>query len=46
MKLTKENNRSIKYNLHQLNGFLEADEMRIGQFGRPLSDSKNDSILN
>lgn len=28
---------SIKYFLNRLNGFLEADEMRIGQFGRTLT---------
>ena len=36
MILTKADKRSIKYFLHRLNGFLEVDEFRIGQFGRTL----------
>jgi hypothetical protein len=36
MKLTKADKRRIKYYLHRLNGFLETNEMHIGQFGRTL----------
>jgi hypothetical protein len=37
MTMTKADKQSIKYFLHRLNGFLEADDMRIGQFGRTLA---------
>jgi len=37
MILNRADKRSIKYFLNRLNGFLEADDMRIGQFGRTLA---------
>lgn len=36
MILSRADKRSIKYFLNRLNGFLEADDMRIGRFGRTL----------
>jgi hypothetical protein len=37
MNLTSSDKRSINYFLRRLNGFLVADEMRIGKFGRTLT---------
>lgn len=37
MILSRADKRSLKYFLHRLNGFLEADDIRIGQFGRTLA---------
>ncbi len=36
MTLTKADKRSLKYFLNRLNGFLEADQLQIGDFGRTL----------
>jgi hypothetical protein len=37
MTLTSADKRSINYFLRRLNGFLEADEFRIGKFGKTLT---------
>lgn len=36
MILTRADKRSIKYFLNRLNGFLEADHLNIGEFGRTI----------